>query len=1543
MEERRKEDRVAELKKQQEEGEKRKAIKTRLLALEMKRREGYVSCSRTCQNRSGTCDWPRCNAVSFQKAKVLVQKKEREAAGSNHKAEGAGGGIETSANEALKDKADKAPPSSFAESDKADARLRKKLEELTVEMRAKFGVANSAGTTTTVAATASSTRPHNGIPTAPSRTSGSVESIEERVRRDIEHAQKIVQRGTAPSSSTAVDVNGYKVEATPTSSKDDNLRTLRSTKPNASVINTPTCAHTPSIGDSTAAATTEESQDIPVRDTSGQLTKESDKLKLKVSEVYARHQSDLEAIRNANLGIDLPVTLTRRSQRKQQQEQQALLDAFSAKRSGSSASHPAAKARPPPPPVAVPKADATVVDSGDGGGGGGGGGGSSCGHRSPHKLHMADPSSDDAAATADPFNFMATARRTFQEATSMHHRAQVHQHQQEQKSPSVASEAPQHNVALSEGPLSTSWVSSTGVGGVSEGANREGGGLHAASSSAEAVMGGTVKKAMVGKGKKSKRRASGSSGREPSHSSRGPPTEQKSVRTEHTLFCTFLSPQSWLSLRQIVPEALKLRFMAELNQLEGIQHLENQLNKMGSIRDVALANQDAEKMAQKIRVSSETIEILGFLEEADESTDEPKQYMCVLHFQLLKARQAADKRVESRAEFESRLKAEMQEILSAKMQRLLDRQTEATRVTADAARTLAQLQMNKRPSEPPSSSADPIPIAELAKALRRADRNVAVTSDESGASRTSKMTNADREREATSTHSTASGERSASGPPVSRELRSLISKTESRVPEILSAIEHTEASGGSVPRTIAEMIDNLSAEEVSASHNISEDIAAELTEEQANTTGTAPGSREAYTSKFEDAEDEDSSTVKEVSSAAAVSSSDNGGLNNDEQGKGGEAELEEGGEEQGYESTSESRLLAPSTSTLSLFSDGDSFNKFTLQMFKRHLEEESVRARHQYDLLKEKEASLIEKARRELEDLQERKNAAGVSEDDRQRAKRRAKFILAELKTRRAEIDHLKKSLKVAEKERSLIMSQQKGLLGERGAVGGSSSTSSSSSSSKEDRGQVARSKSKERSPERERPQATRDTLRSAEHKILHGLRKMQRNKRLLGELGPEFLEKSKDLERLLKQSKSRNADSGSESSSVQDEVKSESERTTTTTSTTTAPTSPSKMQNLKKTMGATLKTPLSPKGTSGGGGGVGRKRHSSADSDDSQSVSHSETVSDHSDVEIRINVLQDELRRRMMTAAKLKKQQKAKSKEKLRMKEETLKRQIEKYDKLIQETVAELEEEQVVVQPQIKTPYKATSTSASTSTPAAVSKSFEAAGGEGARAKTSPDLCEAGDGGGGEDSGSGPAASHETSVAADTIISKEDKIAEEGPLKIGLREATAAAAAATISPTKLTSDRTHEDDDAGQSDLNYSDDFTSSNGSGAEAPEPPMKKVASAAKPLPSTTAPTPTQTPTRMSSERGPEVLEDVTEGKKAEERKLAQADRIAAEILDQLLAETITFCVAVPKPKPDRAQSRVAKTSLSPRSRPQDLMLTTFDISSESSDEGSKCTTN
>ena len=397
-----------------------------------------------------------------------------------------------------------------------------------MEMRAKFGTSNTAA--------AASPRPANTA-TTPIRSRGAVASIEERVRRDIEHAQKIVEK-RADEVGVRRDLTGAGI-----SSKHDdidNLRTLRSTETNLnSVMKTPTRSRSLSVVDAAAAAAavTEESQDVPVRDTSSQLTKESDKLKLMVSEVYARHQSDLEAIRNANLGIDIPPTVAQSSRRKQQQEQQALLDAFSAKRSGSVSlqqqqqqqqQQQSGKVRPSPPPrpqppVAVPRADATVVESGDDGGVGG------RGRRSPHKLHMADPSSDDGGggAAADPFNFMATARRTIHAATSMH-LAQVHR--QQPPSPSVASETSQHHSAvLSEGPLSTSRVSSTNVDGEVVGGHGEGGAVHADFVCADGAT-GAVKKALGGKSKRGKRRASASTSSRGKEASRGPNNEQKSVR-----------------------------------------------------------------------------------------------------------------------------------------------------------------------------------------------------------------------------------------------------------------------------------------------------------------------------------------------------------------------------------------------------------------------------------------------------------------------------------------------------------------------------------------------------------------------------------------------------------------------------------------------------------------------------------------------------------------------------------------------------------------------------------------------------------------------------------------------------------------------------------------------------------------------------------------------------------------------------------------------------------------------------------------------------
>ena len=80
------------------------------------------------------------------------------------------------------------------------------------------------------------------------------------------------------------------------------------------------------------------------------------------------------------------------------------------------------------------------------------------------------------------------------------------------------------------------------------------------------------------------------------------------------------------------------------------------------------------------------------------------------------------------------------------------------------------------------------------------------------------------------------------------------------------------------------------------------------------------------------------------------------------------------------------------------------------------------------------------------------------------------------------------------------------------------------------------------------------------------------------------------------------------------------------------------------------IKTPLSPKRTNL------RKRHSSAE-DETESLSmmsHVETASsaggDQSDLEIRVNTLQEDLSRRMKTAARLKKEQKSARRERLKV-----------------------------------------------------------------------------------------------------------------------------------------------------------------------------------------------------------------------------------------------------------------------------------------------------
>jgi hypothetical protein len=297
----------------------------------------------------------------------------------------------------------------------------------------------------------------------------------------------------------------------------------------------------------------------------------------------------------------------------------------------------------------------------------------------------------------------------------------------------------------------------------------------------------------------------------------------------------------------------------------------------------------------------------------------------------------------------------------------------------------------------------------------------------------------------------------------------------------------------------------------------------------------------------------------------------------------------------------------------------------------------------------------------------------------------------------------------------------------------------------------------------------------------------------------------------------------------------------------------------------------MSPKASGVGSSAFPARRQSGGDSDDSLSISQGETISDHSDVEIRINTLQDDLRHRLLTVAKLKRQQKMRNKEKLRVQEEALKKQIEQYDRLIRDTVAELEEgisPQHVVQPLIKTPKQILS---------AVKRSNSS------QSEKEDDE-----------------ASQDNTVSIDsnleTVVSTPVTTPVAAPDKPLLAEKHSDEIRSEIEE-EAESQQEHDD-------ANYADDFTEASSE--------TKLEADAASP-----------------------------ERREKELKRDNLGEKIAAEILDDLLRDALE-CYKSGRlhKKPSEPVTKSSATAATPgRARPQELMLTTFDISSESSDEGMK----
>ncbi|XP_072344844.1 uncharacterized protein [Scyliorhinus torazame] len=111
----------------------------------------------------------------------------------------------------------------------------------------------------------------------------------------------------------------------------------------------------------------------------------------------------------------------------------------------------------------------------------------------------------------------------------------------------------------------------------------------------------------------------------------------------------------------------------------------------------------------------------------------------------------------------------------------------------------------------------------------------------------------------------------------------------------------------------------------------------------------------------------------------------------------------------------------------SIFGSSDAFSRFTLEMAQQYLKEEELRARHQAALFRLREKALREKTKAELAWLEYQKtHLRDKGEDDKMPAiVQKQREILMKLQQEKAEIRHLQNVYKAAHQERKLLLRQQ--------------------------------------------------------------------------------------------------------------------------------------------------------------------------------------------------------------------------------------------------------------------------------------------------------------------------------------------------------------------------------------------------------------------------------------------------------------------------------------------------------------------------------------
>lgn len=239
---------------------------------------------------------------------------------------------------------------------------------------------------------------------------------------------------------------------------------------------------------------------------------------------------------------------------------------------------------------------------------------------------------------------------------------------------------------------------------------------------------------------------------------------------------------------------------------------------------------------------------------------------------------------------------------------------------------------------------------------------------------------------------------------IPEELMTLISKAESNIPEIFSLVERVDRSSASIQKTITEVIKELTAGGADGSKS---------QPESTNITEQVSGELSSYSSKFETVsnestmdnldggvEDEDRGAEMAVQPPESVKVSAVGEANRKPTGHHHHQHSKKGYSHSKLESREDHH---------------QSFSEFTKSLFLMQMEEQGVRARHQYAMIKARERALDDKLEAELA-------ATKGSESDGDSMKKAQERLLKKHRERKAELKHLKFCLKVAERDRQFLM-----------------------------------------------------------------------------------------------------------------------------------------------------------------------------------------------------------------------------------------------------------------------------------------------------------------------------------------------------------------------------------------------------------------------------------------------------------------------------------------------------------------------------------------